>query len=119
MTSIDVYGGVGSRMDHSLANVQLMYRFLNQGISLRLMSHKNTLQLVNEAICLHGKQGDLVSIMPFSERATGVTTEGLYYSVTNGAFQLGDALGVSNYMVQETVTISVETGIILVIQARD
>lgn len=118
-TLIDVYGGVGSRMDHSLANIQLLYLYLKQGIAITLYSEKNKIQMMQNKITLTGEAGNLVSIMPFSEVATGVITTGLAYKIDGGSLKLGDAYGVSNYMLGNEASISIESGAVLVIQSRD
>lgn len=118
-THIDVFGGIGSRMDHSIANIQLLYKFMKQGVTITLHNDKNSIYLVKDKISLKGAEGDLVSLMPFSEKVTGITTTGLGYCLSNGVIQLGDAFGVSNYMVETCATITLESGILLVFQTKD
>ena len=78
-TSITVYGGIGSRLDHSLANVHLLYPLLELGIKGRLMNPNNTVYLVNKQIVLEGEEGDLVSLIPFAGNVKGVATQNLGY----------------------------------------
>lgn len=118
-TSVAVYGGVGSRMDHSIANIQLIYRYLRQGIDVTLYSAKNTIRVIESSVELTGRPNDLVSLMPFTERVTGVYTKGLAYEIKDGTFQLGDAYGVSNYLIDNSAQITIGSGVLLVIQARD
>ena len=118
-TEIDVYGGLGSRMDHSMANMQLVYRLLQQGVPVTLYSGKNQFQLVKDCVTLYGEAGKLVSMMPFSACATGVTTTGLAYEVTDITLSLGDAFGVSNYMLGKKATITLKSGIIAVLLSTD
>ncbi|MGL4799081.1 MAG: thiamine diphosphokinase [Cellulosilyticaceae bacterium] len=118
-TQIDVYGGVGSRMDHSMANMQLLYKYMKQGVEVVLYNHKNTIRLVQKEVRLQGKAGDLVSLMPFSEEVTGITTRGLAYGLCKGRLALGDAVGVSNYMLTNEAEIELEKGLLLVFQTKD
>ncbi len=118
-TAIDVYGGLGTRMDHSLANMQLVYRYLKQGIQVVLHSGYNRLYLVDKAITLKGVKGRLVSLMPYTEEVLGVTTTGLAYPLQEGVFRHGDAYGVSNYMLGDTATITVLSGVLVVMYAED
>ncbi|MEG0579265.1 MAG: thiamine diphosphokinase, partial [Niameybacter sp.] len=59
-TYIDLWGGIGSRLDHSLANIHLLYKALMQGVQVTVYSHQHQLQLMQDDIWLHGRPGDLV-----------------------------------------------------------
>lgn len=118
-TSITVYGGIGSRLDHSLGNVQLLYPLLKLGIKARLMNPHNVVQLVEHHIILNGKAEEVVSLIPFAGTVRGITTENLGYPLINGDLKIGSSLGVSNYMTKDRAQIWVKEGILIVIQARD
>lgn len=118
-TQIDLWGGIGSRMDHSLGNIHLMYKALQQNVKVTLYSDRHTIHLIDKEIRLVGKQGDLVSLIPFTPTVKGVTTTALAYSLENGEFQMGKPYGVSNYMLGEIADIKIAEGILIVIQARD
>ena len=118
-TSITVYGGIGTRLDHSLANVHLLYGLINLGISGRLMNPHNTVYLVSNEIILEGEKGSLVSLIPFAGDAHGITSQHLGYPLSNATLKMGTSLGISNYMTEKVAKISVEAGILIVICARD
>ena len=118
-TEVDIFGGTGSRLDHSIANIQLLYKAHKQGVRCQLISHHNKVRLLANQVTLKGEKGDLVSLMPFTEKVTGVYTKGLAYPLERGTFELGQAYGVSNYMLEETAFIEVKEGILIMIQARD
>lgn len=118
-TSIHVFGGLGSRIDHSLGNIHLLYKALKQGVNTYLVNPNNRVTLIKDTISLEGEEGQLVSLIPFSEKVTGVTTSGLAYSLEEGVFEAGKPYGVSNYMTQNTMTVTIKTGLLLVIQSRD
>ncbi len=118
-TSITVYGGVGTRLDHSLGNVQLLYPLLKKGIKARLMNPYNVVQLMEHHIELSGKAEDIVSLIPFAGNVKGITTQNLGYPLNKGTLEIGSSLGVSNYMLKDKAEIWVEEGILIVIQSRD
>lgn len=118
-TSVTIYGGVGTRLDHSLGNVHLLYSLLKLGIKARLMNPYNVVQLMNDHIILKGKVEDIVSLIPFAGSVSGITTRNLGYPLCKGTLEIGGSLGVSNYMTAEQAEIWVEEGILIVIQARD
>ncbi len=119
MTCIDIYGGVGTRLDHSMGNIQLLYKAMQQQVTCRLVSHHNQVMLVDKHIEVTGQKGDLLSLMPLTPKVSGVTTKGLAYSLSEGSFELGQAYGVSNYLLEETASIEVASGVLMVILARD
>lgn len=118
-TSITVYGGIGTRLDHSLANVHLLYGLINLGIKGRLMNPYNTVYLVLDEIVLEGEKGALVSLIPFAGEVCGITTQHLGYPLTDATLKMGTSLGVSNYMTENVAKISIQSGVLMVICARD
>lgn len=116
---VDIYGGVGTRLDHSLANVHLLYKALKQGVTARLINPYNTVYLIDKFIEISGQNGDIVSLLPFSLVVEGVHTINLGYPLKDGRLVAGKPLGVSNYMLSEKAAISIEQGLLLVIQSRD
>jgi thiamine pyrophosphokinase len=116
---IDLYGGVGTRLDHSLANVHLLYKALKQGVRARLISPHNTVYLIDKAIDIKGCAGDIVSLLPFSSCVEGIHTTQLGYPLKNGRLIAGSPIGVSNYMLSDEASISIKEGLLLVIKASD
>lgn len=118
-TEVVIWGGVGSRLDHTLGNVHLLYGALKQGVKVTLINEQNVVMLVNDVIELKGKEGQLVSLIPFSEKVEGISTTGLAYSLTEDTLWAGSPIGVSNYMTSQKATIKLKTGFLLVILAND
>lgn len=116
---IDIYGGLGSRLDHSLANVHLLYQLLMVGIKGRLLNPNNQVSLGMNRCSITGKKGDLVSLIPFAGNVEGVTTTGLAYPLQNAAIPIGTSLGVSNYLLGEVAEVVIQKGILIVIKAND
>jgi thiamine pyrophosphokinase len=116
---IDIFGGLGTRMDHSLGNVHLLYKGLLEGVCMRLMHPHNVIYLINDKIVLHGEIGDLVSLLPLSMHVEGVYTKGLAYEVINGDFYIGKPYGISNYMSETTMEVVIQKGLLLVMKVRD
>lgn len=116
---IHIYGGVGTRFDHSLGNVHLLYKAYKQDVLCTLFSAHNTINLIGDQIQIEGVEGDLVSLLPFSGRVSGVTTSGLAYVLTDGVFEMGQPYGVSNYLIQKQAEVRIKQGLLLVIKARD
>lgn len=116
---IDVFGGIGSRMDHTLGNIHLLYKALKKGVRACLMNPNNTITLIEDEIVLEGEVGQLISLIPFTEEVMGVTTSGLAYQLADSVFEMGKPYGVSNYMTERKAKVEVKVGKLLVIKSND
>ena len=112
-----MFGMIGTRMDHSFANLSLLLNC--KGFDAKIIDKNNIIQMVFDEITLNGKIGDTISILPFSEDAIGVTTSGLLYTLNNATIKIGTSLGVSNQMTDNVCTIKVKEGKVLVIRSND
>lgn len=114
-------GALGGRVDHSLANIFLLTKYLQNTVSekpfptIRILGDNQMIWLAGHHTTIHGKVGDTVSLIPLSARVTGVSTSGLYYPLQDGVLEFGSSLGNSNKMVQETAAVTVDEGILLVV----
>lgn len=119
-TQMTLIGGIGSRLDHTLANAHLLLHLLKKGVQAVLLNEKNRVVLIDREIILHGKAGDLVSTIPLSMQVKGLTLEGLEYPLQNYDLALDDDLiAVSNVMLAESAKVSIADGYLFVIQSQD
>lgn len=116
---IILLGAVGSRLDHTLANLHLLAEAQKAGIPCRIIDEKNEVQLVTDTLLLERKRYSYVSLLPLSAQVTGITLSGFRYPLKQATLTRGQSLGVSNQLLAERGTISVESGQLLVIQSMD
>ncbi len=119
VTAITMLGMTGSRLDHTLANIFLLRRLCALGIKSRIIDANNEIYLVTDHLKLTGKKGDLLSVLPISDKVTGLTLRGLEYPLENAVISMGSSLGISNYFKKKQVNISVSAGVLLVTKSRD
>ena len=62
-----------------------------------------------------GQNGDLLSLFPLTNEATGVRTKDLYYPLHDETLRFGRPRGVSNVLISEQAEVSMESGMLLVI----
>jgi thiamine pyrophosphokinase len=111
----------GQRFDHALANVLLL---ANPEIEadLALIDGPTTVRVIGrhgaETAEIEGARGDLVSLLPLSEEATGVTTDGLAYPLAHATLRQGPTLGLSNELISSRASVSVGRGRLAVIHTR-
>ena len=109
-------GVIGTRFDHTLTNILELVK-LKENIKARIIDEHNEIELVTDSIKISGKKGNIVSVIPLTD-VTGLTYSGLHWEVTDKEVSLGWS-GSSNVMSENNATISLKTGKILVIKARD
>jgi len=114
-THITVLGALGGRIDHTLANVQLLLMPQLKEIEARIFDGCSYLWIVGPEGKIRGKIGDLVSLIPLGGSVGGITTEGLEYPLRDETLCLGAARGVSNVLVQSEARITVRWGNLLVV----
>lgn len=116
---ITILGGIGSRVDHTLANVHILLKALNKNVVAKLVNEQNEILLINKDITLSEEKGTFISLIPVSTEVCSVLTNGLKYPLVNENLYLGETRGVSNEVLENEVFISIASGLLLVILARD
>ena len=112
-------GCLGSRFDHSFANVSLLKMIVDKGCKGTIINENNQIYLVDSSIELSGESGDVVSLLPITDKVTGITSQGLYYSLKDAEMKFGIPYGISNVFTQSNVSIAIDSGLLLVIRAID
>ena len=109
----------GRRFEHSLANVLLLASANLRGVDACLADGAGTLRVLTagERLELDSQPGDFVSLLPLSERATGVTTAGLRYALDDAVLEQGPARGLSNEMTTSRASVSLATGRLAVVHS--
>lgn len=114
-TEIDLLGAIGTRLDHSLANVFLLTAYYRENCKLRLIGPDYMAWVTKDETFVLGEPGDYVSILALNEKAQGVTLEGFKYPLYNANISRGSSYGISNELLQEKGLISVKSGTLLVV----
>lgn len=118
-SAITIVGAIGSRMDHSLGNIMLLYKIHKMGIKANIINEINDITITDSTINVAGKIGQTISVIPISGGVKGVTLEGLEYPLTDHDIDMGSSLGISNRFIKDRATISVKEGTVLVIKVLD
>lgn len=110
---IDIFGGLGGRTAHSIANFQICKAFCQQNKVITIFGQHERVHFVKDNITISGKIGSYVSVFAMDE-AKGVSYQGLKYPLNDYYMHNAFPLGVSNEFAQNTAKISVEQGVLLV-----
>lgn len=119
-TEITILGAIGTRLDHTIANIHILKQALDKNIKAKIVNEKNEIELIDKEIII--KKDDnykYVSIIPLTTQVTGITIEGMKYIINDYTLSIGDSLGVSNEQIDKDAKISIKTGILIVIKSKD
>lgn len=117
---IIIFGILGDRIDHMIANILLLAKTQTENIliKIKIIEGKKEIYVLNKEITIKGKVGDEISIIPVTNKLEGVNDEGLYYRLIDDTLLFGTTKGISNIMTQTQIKISLKKGIALVIHLR-
>ena len=110
-----IYGGLGGRLDHTLANIQLICDLSTRGCFAELVGDGTVLTAVTDGtLLLPFREKGTVSVFSHTDTSEGVFLSGLKYTLENATLHNGFPLGVSNAFIGEEASVSVRTGTLLV-----
>lgn len=120
-SEIIVLAALGSRWDQSLANLLLPAAADFQGLRISLMDGQQEILLLRGGMDesgpaqleIRGQPGETVSLIPVGGDAHGITTHELEYPLANETLFFGTTRGVSNLMLSNKASISLESGLLL------
>ncbi|CAH1192570.1 Thiamine pyrophosphokinase [Paenibacillus auburnensis] len=117
--SILLMGVTGTRMDHTLAGIQMMTRAMQRQVSCSVMDSHNYITLTGSQAFVQERGFTYVSLLPLTPEVTGITLQGFQYPLENATLKLGQSLAVSNRLIEESGTVTIQSGLLLIIQSRD
>lgn len=118
---IRIYGGLGGRFDHAMANVQTLRYLAAQGVVGTLCDGQNwmTVQPAGTTRQYSNHAGWYFSLLSLSDVCTGVTIRGTKYLLENGTLSAEIPLGISNEIIAEAAEVTLQQGNLLVLYTRD
>lgn len=118
---IVLIGATGTRIDHMLGNVCLLGIGLEEQVDMEIVDVNNRIRLIDSTLTISQKEqyGKYVSVLPIFGDARGVSLSGMKYPLENCLMSTYNSLGVSNEIVEDNATITVEYGTLLVIESKD
>jgi thiamine pyrophosphokinase len=118
-THILLIGATGTRLDHTLANIHLLNRALQYHISFAILDKHNYITMTDSKLEVKDLGYTYVSLLPMTTEVTGITLQGFVYPLVNATLILGQSLGISNRLSNNTGHVSIQSGSLLVIQSKD
>ena len=120
-TEFMIYGAFGGdRIDHSIANLQLLRSIAEKNLNARLYYKKQIIRNLNagEKITFFRHSIPCFSVFALSEICRGVTIKGAKYPLENAELKNSFPLGLSNETTDNTAEISVQEGNLLLVMTE-
>ncbi len=115
-SSILLLGGIGGRLDHTIANIQTLAFAEENGVAAEMRDEYETVFLLkNKKIRLDAQKGMRFSVFAYSSGCSGVGESGTQYPLHDAVLTNSFPLGVSNRITEEHAEISIKDGTLLVI----
>jgi thiamine pyrophosphokinase len=109
-------GAIGDRLDHSLAGIFLLEKAAAAGVEAVLLHGRERAYLVRDRLEIEeARVGDLVSLLPLSQEARGVRTEGLRYPLCGETLHRAGSRGISNVVLVLPARVALAEGSLLVV----
>lgn len=114
-------GASGTRLDHTVANIQLLEKYHQMGIDMEIIDNNNHIWIISGRTIekIKRKKNYFVSMAPVTKTIEGLTLEGFKYPLDNVKVKRGSTLLVSNEIIQDEGRIILEQGTALVFVSKD
>ena len=113
---IVLVGVMGGRMDMTLANILLITHVSLGSCRIEVWHGEQTGWVIKPpGEDISGRLGDTVSLIPLGGYASGITTNGLKYSLKDEELTFVPARGVSNLLEKPSAHIKLSEGLLLVV----
>lgn len=118
---IVLLGATGTRLDHTMANLGLLFLCLRAGVSAELLDTHNRITLIDRDKCLYKDKlyGPFISLLPATEVVRDITLKGFKYDAENLSLKQGETIGISNELREEEGHISIGDGCLFVMETKD
>lgn len=116
---ITILSATGTRLDHTMANILLIERYIKEGIIIRIVDNNNYIQILNQNISINKKEGYFLSIIPITEHIDGIRIKGVKYPLEDVKVYRGSTLCISNEIMANTAEINIKNGVGLLFLSKD
>ena len=110
-----IVAGLGGRLDQTLANITLLTGHRLSTLDIRLDDGVEETFFCRDRVQVHGKSGDIVSLIPWGGEVSGVETENLKWPLKNETLYPYKTRGISNEMLGEEASVKIKSGLLLVV----
>jgi thiamine pyrophosphokinase len=114
--AIFIWGALGGRIDHMLANVFLLCKAQEEGIRTCLIDEYCEAFVLEKETSFINETGKTVSLIALCSEVKGINLTGFLYPLKDGIMAMGASRGISNVINEDCASISVRQGKLLIIK---
>ena len=119
-TDITILGAIGTRLDHTIANVHILKEALDNNAECKIINSNNEIQLINKITTIKFNDNyKYISLIPLTTKASGITLKGFKYHLENASLEIGQSIGISNEQIDEYAEIDLKKGVLMLIKSKD
>lgn len=113
---IQIFGALGGRLDHALANLFLLIRGKEAGIKTCLLDEYCEAFVSDQETIFENATGCVVSLLALSPQVEGINLQGFAFPLIDGVLNLSESRGISNVISDNRAFIRIRSGNLLVIR---
>lgn len=115
-----IIGGLGGRLDHTFANLQLLSYAIDNNTKAWIIDGKNKTTMTNPGIIIIPKiDNHKISLFTYTDCCEGVCISGVKYPLSNHLLTNDFPLGISNEFLEGHAQISHSNGKLLIVLSCD
>ncbi len=116
-----IYGATGSRIDHIIANINILLHAEYQGVKAVIYDTNNRIQLLlpGRELVIEQAGYNYLSLLAFNDEVEFIKAEGLKYPLVGLRLKQGYSRGLSNELTGDQARIMTSSGVLLVIESKD
>jgi thiamine pyrophosphokinase len=114
-----IWGAMGGRIDHTLANISLLSLGIKREVLVKLVDRWCEVFMIDRKTVIAGEEGQTVSLLPATSKVTGITLGGFEYPLKDGRMEMGHPYGISNRLAESKGVIEIGAGMLLVVRYFD
>ncbi|MCD6329656.1 MAG: thiamine diphosphokinase [Candidatus Cloacimonetes bacterium] len=118
--TVTMINAVNGRLEHSLANIFMIEKFVQKGLSIYFINKHNEIFVLRgpQEMEMNSKRGAEISLIPLTEQVEIEFINGFKYPLQNEMLFRKQSRGVSNIAETEKLSVKILSGILLIIRGR-
>jgi thiamine pyrophosphokinase len=117
-SEILIIGALGGRIDQTLGNLSMLCDPRLSTCDVRLDDGMEEVFFTRTRSTIHGKPGDIVSLIPWGGEVTGISSQGLRWPLLNEILFPDRTRGISNELSLDQAEIEIASGLLLCVHSR-
>ena len=115
---IVIIAALGGRLDQTLANIALLTDPRLSTLDIRLDDGLEEILVCRDQAEVHGRSGDIVSLLPWQGAVSETQTTNLKWALHKETLYSDKTRGISNEMTSDTASISIGSGVLIIVHRR-